>query len=163
MNIDHVCDKGEALELQPRDIGLQQHIDLGGRFLHALLDGNRYTFQQLAQFELLLLADRKELELLRKSEDTEQLDSGHSGSEMLVVSGHGIVRHVEVGGDASKVSALELARGSLIFDEVTFLEESGGGVNDISTLLDEGPIVILVIDADTVQDGILEHAHVSAK
>jgi len=163
LNIDHVCDKGEALELQPRDVSLQQDIDLGGRFLHALLDGDRYTLQQLAQLKLLLLTDREELELLRESEDTEQLDGSHSGSEVLVVSGHGIVRHVEVGSDASKVGALELARGSLILDKVAFLKESGGGVDDISALLNEGTIVILVIDADTVQDGVLEHAHIPTK
>jgi len=79
-----------------------------------------------------------------------------------MISGHGIVRHIEVGGDASEIGTLELSRGSFILDEMTLLEEGSSSVDDISALLDEGAIVILVIDADTVQDGILEHTHVPA-
>ena len=43
LDIDHVGNKGEALEFQLGDKGLQQDINLGGGFLHTLLDWDRYT------------------------------------------------------------------------------------------------------------------------
>ena len=163
MNINHVGNKGEALELQLGDICLQQNIDLGGRFLHAFLDWDRDAFQQFAQLQLLLLADGEKFELLRKGKDAEQLDGGHSGSEVLVVCGHGIVGHVEVGGDAPEVGTLELSRGSLVLDKMTLLKESGGSVDNVSALLDEGAVVVLVIHTDAIEGRVLEHAHIPGK
>ena len=54
LDIDHICDEGEALQLELRYEGLEQNVDLRGGLLDRLLDGNRDPFEQLAEFQLLL-------------------------------------------------------------------------------------------------------------
>ena len=51
----HVCQENKSIEFGLRNIGLQQYIDFCGRFFNTFLDGNRHTFQQLSQSELLFL------------------------------------------------------------------------------------------------------------
>ena len=46
-HVDHVRHEREALQLELGDVGLQQHIDLGTRLLHALLHRDRHPLQQL--------------------------------------------------------------------------------------------------------------------
>ena len=163
LDIHHVRNKSETLELQPGNIGLQQDIDFGSGFLHTFLYRDRDTLQELAQLQLLLLTDGKELELLREGKNTKELNGSHGGSKMLVVSSHGIVRHIEMRSDASKIGALKLPRGSLVLDKVALLKEGGSSVYDISALLDESAVLILVIDAYAVQNRILEHAYVTVE
>lgn len=46
-HVDHVRHEGETLQLELRDVGLEEDVDLGTRLLHALLDRDGDSVQQL--------------------------------------------------------------------------------------------------------------------
>ena len=49
LDVDHVSDESETLELETRDVGLQEDVDLRGGLFDGLFDGNGNTFEELAQ------------------------------------------------------------------------------------------------------------------
>ena len=58
--------------------------------------------------------------------------------------------------------ALESIGRALVLDEVTFLKEGRGRMDDIGTFLNQVVVILLVVDSDSVQSGRLEHTHVSS-
>jgi hypothetical protein len=58
---------------------------------------------------------------------------------------------VIVRGNSAKFGGLESARGSVVFDEVTFLQEHRSGVSDVSALLFKMWVIIQVVNTDAVQ------------
>jgi hypothetical protein len=38
LNVNHVCDKNKAIQLELGDVGLEKDVDLGGRLLDRLFD-----------------------------------------------------------------------------------------------------------------------------
>jgi hypothetical protein len=61
---------------------------------------------------------------------------------------------VVVRGNSAKFGGLESARGSVVFNEVTFLQEHRCGVSDVGTLLFKMWIIIQVVNTDAVQNRI---------
>ena len=45
-DVNHIGNQGESIQFKLWDIGLEQNIDLGTRFLNALLYWNRNSFHQ---------------------------------------------------------------------------------------------------------------------
>mmetsp|Transcript_20226 Transcript_20226/g.41320 ORF Transcript_20226/g.41320 Transcript_20226/m.41320 type:complete len:682 (-) Transcript_20226:1713-3758(-) len=97
-DVDHVGEQREAVQLDLRDVRLQQHVGLGGGLVDALLDGDGHALDQPRQLLLLLLAHRDVGEVLGEREEAEQLDVAQCRLEELVVHGDGGVAHVVVGG-----------------------------------------------------------------
>ena len=56
------------------DVGLKEGINFGCRFISTLFDRNGNLFQELCQFQTLLLANGKLTEFLGQGKDTEQVD-----------------------------------------------------------------------------------------
>ena len=104
-----------------------------------------------------------ELELVRKREDTEQLELRHRRPEVLVVRRHRAIRHIVVRRDTAQLCALEAASGTLVLDEVALLEKRGSGVHDVCPLLDKRRITLKIVDANAVQDWVLEHTNVAER
>lgn len=50
-DVDHVGDEGEPVELELRDVGLEEDVDLGRRVVDRLLDGDRHALEELGELE----------------------------------------------------------------------------------------------------------------
>jgi len=72
-DVDHIREQREAVELDLRDVGLQQHVGLGRRLVDALLDGDGNALDEARQLLLLLLAHRDVGEVLGEGEEPQQL------------------------------------------------------------------------------------------
>ena len=107
-----------------------------------------------------VLAYRDQLEVVRQREDAEQLQLRHGRTQVLVVRRHRAVGHVVMRGDTAELRALEAASGTFVFDEVTLLKECSRRMDDISTLLHQGRVVLQIVDTNAVQYRVLEHADV---
>jgi hypothetical protein len=132
-HVDHVGDECEAVELELRDVRLEEHVDLRRGVVDAFLDGDRYSFKELGEFEptkgsahvnkgqerrrrgrggkeapslLLLSAHWHIFELLRDRKHAEELDKARRRLEVLVVGAHGGVRDVVTAGDSAELVAL---------------------------------------------------------
>eukprot|EP00965_Chrysotila_dentata_P147333 4863887-Pleurochrysis_carterae.AAC.2 len=58
-DVRHVGEEREAVELELRDVGLQQHVRLCRRLVNSLLHRDGHALDQAHQLLLLLLAHRK--------------------------------------------------------------------------------------------------------
>jgi hypothetical protein len=50
-DVDHVGDEGEAIELELRNVGLKENVDLRRRVIDTFLDRDRYSLEELGEFE----------------------------------------------------------------------------------------------------------------
>jgi len=108
-DVDHVRDERKAVELELRDVRLQEHVDLGRGFVHALLDRDGRVLEQLLELELFLLANGDKLELVRQRKHAEELNLRHGRLEVGVVCAHACVGHVVVAGNAANLGRREAA------------------------------------------------------
>lgn len=161
VDVDHVGQQGVALELELRDVRLEEDVGLGRGLVDTLLDGDGDPLEQLLELELLLLPNGDEPELVRKRKYSEELQHAHRGSQVLVVGRHGRVGDVVVRRDLSELGRGEDAGLAVVLDEISLLEHDGGRVDDVGTLLlERGVVVVLVVATDTVQRRLLEHSNV---
>jgi hypothetical protein len=175
---DHVRDEREAVELELRDVRLEEHVDLCGRLVHALLDRNRHALKQLAELELFLLSDlrshmstpprphqalktyRDVLELVAERKHAEQLEHAHARAQVLVVRRHRVVGHIVVAGDAPELRRLEAPRRALVLEQAALLEHHRRRVHNVRALLHERRVVRGVVGGDRVERRRAQHAHV---
>ena len=66
------------------------------------------------------------------------------------------IRHIIMRRNTSKFGALEATRRVPVLDQVTFLKESRGRMDDIDTFLNHITVIVLVADADPIQSRGLE-------
>mmetsp|Transcript_46130 Transcript_46130/g.103670 ORF Transcript_46130/g.103670 Transcript_46130/m.103670 type:complete len:222 (+) Transcript_46130:2760-3425(+) len=69
LHIDHVGHQCETIQLQLRNVGLQKHVDLAGRFVSASLDWHRHALHQLLHLHFLLFTHGDVLELVGEGEE----------------------------------------------------------------------------------------------
>mmetsp|Transcript_58238 Transcript_58238/g.125947 ORF Transcript_58238/g.125947 Transcript_58238/m.125947 type:complete len:267 (-) Transcript_58238:3132-3932(-) len=99
LHVDHIREQGESFKLELGDVGLQEHVHLGGGFVSATLDGHRDTLHQLCKLHLLLLSEWNVFELVGQREKTKQLDVRHHWLEVVIESCNGRVLNVVVAGN----------------------------------------------------------------
>ncbi|KJR89206.1 uncharacterized protein SPSK_05806 [Sporothrix schenckii 1099-18] len=157
-DVDHVGHEGEAVETQARDVGLQQHVDLGVRLLDALLDGDGHAAQQLGQLQLLFLAHGNVLELAAQRKDAEHLNGRDGRLDQVVVRLHGAVRDVVVRRNAAQLRGLQPARLLVVLGQAGLAQHERRRVHQVHALLLER-LVVLVLGAHLVEAGRPQHAH----
>mmetsp|Transcript_89754 Transcript_89754/g.214526 ORF Transcript_89754/g.214526 Transcript_89754/m.214526 type:complete len:260 (-) Transcript_89754:2928-3707(-) len=160
LNVDHVRHQREALQLQLRDVGLQEHVDLAGRLVCATLHGHGDALHQLLHLHLLFLSYRDVLELMREREEPQKLDVRHHGPQVVVVGGNGRVLNVVVAGHPAQRCHLHLPSALVVLDEVVLVQECQGAVDQVDAPLLQEPILLCLIRRDAVEPGGSHHAHV---
>mmetsp|Transcript_62196 Transcript_62196/g.148188 ORF Transcript_62196/g.148188 Transcript_62196/m.148188 type:complete len:1090 (-) Transcript_62196:715-3984(-) len=162
-DVDHVGHQRESVQLQLRDVRLEEHVDLGGRLLDALLDRDRHPVRELVQLHLLLLPHHHVLELPREGEDAQQLDIGHRGLEVVVEHRDRLVADVEVRRHAPQVRALEVAALAVVLDEVGLEEGRRRRVDQVRPSLLHRRVFFHLVGRDVVERGVPQHPHVEVR
>ena len=93
---------------------LEQDIDLGSGLIQGLLHRDGHSVYQLGKLKLLLLPHNDVLEFITQGKQPEQLNVTHGGLEVLVVGGYGVVSHIVVAGNATKISNLHTSYRAVI-------------------------------------------------
>ena len=158
-DVHHVCRQGEAVQLEARDVGLQQDVDLGRRLVQGLLDGDGHPLQQAGQLHLLLLPHRHVLELLRHGKQAAELNLPVVGLHVAVERRHGAVGHVVVARDAPQVGDGQRAAAAVVAEEASLVELQGGGVHQVRPPPLQPGVRLHRVRPDAVQHRVAEHAH----
>ena len=157
-DVNHVSHQSQSFQLKSGNESLQKNIDLRMGFVNALLDWNGNAAQQLGQFKFLVLADWDVLEFVTERKDTEKFNIGDGRLDVLRVRQHGVVTNIVVRRNPSKLCGLQAPSLLVVFNQSSPLQNNGGRVNKVNTLLHQR-IIVLVIGADTVQTGGAKHSN----
>mmetsp|Transcript_112262 Transcript_112262/g.317543 ORF Transcript_112262/g.317543 Transcript_112262/m.317543 type:complete len:283 (+) Transcript_112262:3048-3896(+) len=160
LHVDHVREQCEAVELELRDVGLEQHVDLGGGLVGAALDGHGHALHELCQLDLLLLAHGDVLELVREREEPQELDVGHHGLQVVVEGRDRGVLDVVVARHTAQRGDLDLARALIVLDEVVLVQEHEATVDQVHAPLLQEPVLLGLVGRDAVEPRRPHHAHV---
>mmetsp|Transcript_1476 Transcript_1476/g.4618 ORF Transcript_1476/g.4618 Transcript_1476/m.4618 type:complete len:419 (+) Transcript_1476:3107-4363(+) len=159
-HVHHVRHQRKAVQPQPADVRLQQHVHLGGRVLDGLLHRDGHAVEQLLQLALLLVAHGQVAELAAQREEAEELDVAHVPRQMLVEGGHAAVLHVVVRGHAAQVGHLQRAALAVVAHQLGAVEQRGGGVHQVAQPLAQLGVGLRLLDAHAVQLRAAQHADV---
>mmetsp|Transcript_117329 Transcript_117329/g.373812 ORF Transcript_117329/g.373812 Transcript_117329/m.373812 type:complete len:986 (+) Transcript_117329:1016-3973(+) len=150
LDVDHVRQEGETVQLELRDVRLQQHVHLGGRLVNASLDRNRHALHQLRHLDLLFLTHRDVLELVGQREETQQLDVGHHRLQVVVEGGDRGVLDVVVARNATQGRDLHLACALIVLDQVVLVQEHERAVHQVNAALLQKLVFFGLIGRDAV-------------
>mmetsp|Transcript_28044 Transcript_28044/g.66664 ORF Transcript_28044/g.66664 Transcript_28044/m.66664 type:complete len:432 (-) Transcript_28044:2560-3855(-) len=162
-DVDHVREQREPVELQLRDVRLQQDVDLGRRLLDTLFDRDRHPVRQLLQLHLLLLAHHHVLELAGQREDAEQLDVADGRLEVVVERCNRRVRHVEVRRHASEVGRLQVSGLAVVLHQVRLKQRCRRRMRQVQSPLLQYGVLLNLVGGDAVERGVAEHADVEVR
>mmetsp|Transcript_97493 Transcript_97493/g.173621 ORF Transcript_97493/g.173621 Transcript_97493/m.173621 type:complete len:371 (+) Transcript_97493:1300-2412(+) len=160
LDVDHVRQQCETIQLELGDVCLQENVDLRRCLVCAAFNRHRHAFHELLHLNLLLLAHRDVLELVRQGEETQQLNVGHHWPKMLVVCGNGWVLDVVVTCHTAKGSHLDLASSLIILDEVVLVQHHERSVDQVHTSLLQESVFLSLIGGDAVEAWRAHHANV---
>ena len=130
-DVDHVRGQRKAVELEGRDVCLEQGVDFSVGLVDALFDGDGHALHEGLQLQLLFLAHTHKLEFAGAGEDAQQLNLRQGGLEQVVVHADGAKVAVVVAGDAAKVRHLEATCLAIVLDQVVLVKLQRSRVNQV--------------------------------